>query len=155
MENSSIEHAYHGDNSCGFDYYFFQIHFIAGIGDLVSQLSLPVRMKGHIEDVAASPNDPLFIVHHTAIDCVLEEWLSDHPNTKYPVAPQVRDGHRRDDYSRGFFPLYTNGELFTSTKDFGYSCQLGDVPAGVASLISSPLLMLVTVLTAIVATSNF
>ena len=36
------------------------------------------------EDVAASPNDPVFILHHNMLDCVLIEWLRRHPGTSYP-----------------------------------------------------------------------
>ena len=41
-----------------------------------------------------------------------------------PVHPMIRDGHRKDDYMRSFFPLITNGEVFASAEDFGYYCQL-------------------------------
>lgn len=104
---------------------YMQGHIIPGEGDLSTDL--PDNMKGTIEDVAASPNDPLFIVHHTMVDCVLEEWLRLHSDAEYPTDPIIRDGHRRDDYVRGFFPLYTNGELFKGTEEFGYSCTLPNI----------------------------
>ena len=85
------------------------------------------------------------------VDCILEEWLADHPNTPYPVAPQVRDGHRRDDFSRAFFPLYTNGELFVPARAFGYTCELADIPDGATRSMASPLLLLATILAAISA----
>lgn len=125
-------------------------------------------MKGTIEDVAASPNDPLFIVHHTMIDCVLEEWLKLHVDAEYPTSPMVRDGHRRDDYIRGFFPLYTNVELFERTEEFGYSCNLASLTqpsvsspttttatmamttAAALTLVTYPLVLLVGLLIAVI-----
>ncbi len=117
-------------------------------------------MKGTVEDVAASPNDPLFIVHHAMVDCIFIEWLKRHNDAKYPTDPIVRDGHRRDDYVRGFFPLFTNGELFTSAEEFGYSCSLSNLTesttgqpttnAAKQDLVIWPLMVLASVLTVIV-----
>ncbi len=105
-----------------------QIHFIAGVGDVFNQASLPDNKKGQIEDVLASPNDPLFILHHAMVDCILAEWMRLHPEAEYPVAPEViRDGHRRDDFSRGFFPVYTNGDMFFQAEKFGYTCELENI----------------------------
>ena len=84
-------------------------------------------MKGTIEDVAASPNDPFFITHHVMIDCILEELLIRHSDAEFPNDPLVQDGHKRDDYVRGFFPLFTNGDLFKRTEEFGYSCRLANL----------------------------
>lgn len=61
------------------------------------------------------------------IDCVLQEWLERHPNTQFPIHPLIRDGHRVDDYIRGFFPLYKNEELLTRAEEFGYYCSLPNV----------------------------
>ena len=101
-----------------------QIHWIPGIGDAASNLALPARMRGQIEDVAASPNDPLFIFHHAMIDCLLDEWLRRHSDAEYPVDPLVTQGHRRDDFVGAFFPLYTNGDMFKRTEEFGYFCRI-------------------------------
>lgn len=75
-------------------------------------------------DVASSPNDPMFIPHHLMIDCILVEWAKLHPDEQYPDSPLVRDGHRKNDYIRSFFPLVTNGEAFSDTQNFGYYCDL-------------------------------
>ena len=77
-----------------------------------------------MSDIQGSPNDPLFIFHHLMMDCILQEWMKRHPDVEYPVHPMIRDGHRKDDYMRSFFPLITNGEVFASAEDFGYYCQL-------------------------------
>lgn len=89
--------------------------------------TLPHELRGAIDDVAASPNDPLFILHHLMMDCVLQEWLKRHPNTQFPVHPLIRDGHRADDYIRGFFPLYKNEDLLSRAEEFGYYCSLPNV----------------------------
>ena len=105
-----------------------QIHFIAGVGDAVHQITIPQNKHGHIYDVASSPNDPLFILHHLMVDCILDEYLCKFPDTEYPTDPQVRDGHRADDFTRGFFPLIKNKDLLVPGENFGYSCTLGDIP---------------------------
>ena len=68
------------------------------------------------------------------VDCM---WLAAHPGAEYPIAPE-RYGHRRDNYSNSFFPLHSNinGELFGSTKKFGYSCQLADIPKTAPNAVS-------------------
>ena len=61
------------------------------------------------------------------MDCILVEWLKRHPSTDYPVHPDIRDGHRKDDYIRSYFPLITNGEVFPDTQEFGYYCNLPNI----------------------------
>ena len=53
-------------------------------------------MTGHMLDPVASPNDPFFIIHHTMIDCVFDEWLQRHPDQEYPDVPLTFStrGHR-------------------------------------------------------------
>ena len=104
--------------------------------------------KGTIEDVAASPNDPLFIVHHAMLDCILDEWLARNPDIEYPDSPLIRAGHRRDDFVTGFIPLYTNNDMFVRTEEFGYFCNLTNLSgsAGVAySALTWPVLIAVVV----------
>ena len=90
------------------------------------------------------------------VDCILEEYLAAHPDTQYPDAPEVRDGHRMNDYSRAFFPLYTNRELFQPARAFGYTCRLGAIPepepgSGAGHLIPFPLLLLAAIVLTSVA----
>ena len=80
--------------------------------------------KGTMEDVAASPNDPVFINHHTMIDCLFEQWLQKHP-TKYVVPVLKRfAGHSSNDCIVPFIPLFTHQEMFKTADNFGYSCDL-------------------------------
>ena len=77
---------------------------------------LPPELQGSMIDFGSAPNDPLFILHHTMVDCILEEWVKRHPNSGYPSSSEVREGHKKDDYLRTYFPLITNGEVFTDPK---------------------------------------
>ena len=103
--------------------WLLQVHYLPGDGGA----TFNPEFQGALNDVAASPNDPLFILHHMMMDCILVEWLKRHPSTKYPVHPDIRDGHRKDDYIRSYFPLITNGEAFPDTQDFGYYCKLPNI----------------------------
>jgi len=54
------------------------------------------------------PNDPLFILHYTVVDCMLDEWLEQHPDAQYPsdiLKTVSTTGLRPDDYMVPFFPL--------------------------------------------------
>ena len=62
-----------------------QVHIILGIGNF-SNLNLiksGALNEGTMGNVAASPNDPVFINHHTMIDSIFEQWLQQYPNGKY------------------------------------------------------------------------
>ena len=101
---------------------YSQVHYLPGIG--FGEPRIPAELQGAMFDFGGSPNDPLFILHHLMLDCLLQEWSKLHPNSGYPVHPEVRDGHRKDDYLRTFFPLITNEEVFANPEEFGYYCQL-------------------------------
>jgi len=82
---------------------------------------------GQIGDVVGSPNDPVFIIHHTMIDCVFDEWLIRHPDEEYPDVPLTftTRGHQANSYMIPFFPLYTNADMFKPAgNNFGYYCDL-------------------------------
>ena len=52
-------------------------------------------MTGVMADVAASPNDPIFINHHAMIDCIFEEWLKFNSQSadpqSYPSGQSVKN----------------------------------------------------------------
>lgn len=104
-----------------------QIHIILGMGDFTTDLEF--SEKGVMGDVAASPNDPLFINHHTMIDCILEAWLQqDNGASVYPMMDdEIHDGHRANDYIVPFIPLYTHSQMFKTANNFGYECTLPDL----------------------------
>ena len=72
-------------------YWHLQVHIILGIGDFEVVSDLPNNMTGVMADVGASPNDPVFLDHHTMVDCILEEWLQEHPDASYPDNVPVND----------------------------------------------------------------
>ena len=80
-------------------------------------------MKGVMADVAASPNDPLFVNHHTTVDCILEGWLQRNPNARYPDDVEIK-GHQKNGYIVPFFPLFKHSDMFKTADNFGYSCDL-------------------------------
>ena len=87
-----------------------QLHFVAGNGDFKTFSHIDPSLHGSMLDVASSPNDPLFILHHAAVDCVF-----------------VPLGHLRDSYIVPFYPLFTNNDIFKLAENFGYSCSLSDL----------------------------
>ena len=100
-----------------------QVHIIVGIGYFMSNLD--ANKAGVMADVAASPNDPIFINHHSMIDCILEEWLQGHPGADYPSnIPSTLKGHQKDGYIVPFYPLFKHKDMFNTANNFGYSCNL-------------------------------
>ena len=82
-------------------------------------------MTGVMADVAASPNDPIFINHHAMIDCIFEEWLITNTQSRYPESnSEIRNGHKAEDHIVPFIPLYTHRQMFNKAEMFGYSCTL-------------------------------
>ena len=78
--------------------------------------------------IPIAANDPLFINHHTMIDCLFEQWLTKHPNRDdmYPTSLDSKfAGHAGGDCMVPFLPVYNHSEVFKmSANDFGYSCGL-------------------------------
>ena len=95
-----------------------------GIGDLTSNLNF--SEKGAMADVAASPNDPIFINHHTMIDCIMEEWINmNTSDVSYPSNLSITfEGHRENDYIVPFIPLQNHDEMLQTSLIFGYKCDL-------------------------------
>jgi len=116
-----------------------QAHIILGLGDFSA--NTPPEKAGQIYDPVASPNDPVFIIHHTMVDCMFDEWLKLHPDEQYsdvPLTPSTR-GHQAHNYMIPFFPLYTNTDMFKLANNFGYFCDLPNITAtGVADSGAHP-----------------
>ena len=95
---------------------------------LFGQVHVLVGYNGTIGEIPIAANDPVFINHHTMIDCLFEQWLqSSHPNKEYPsMTLDARfAGHAADDCIVPFIPLYNHGDVFSkSANDYGYSCSL-------------------------------
>jgi hypothetical protein len=137
------------------------VHILLGIGDFTTNLDF--RKKGVMADVAASPNDPIFINHHTMVDCIMEEWMKCYnPNNdlEYPLSSKTREGHRRDDYIVPFIPLYNHQDMLKTSESFGYSCDLEiefDCPSagGQGSLFSSSTIAVLASLVGAIASTCY
>ena len=83
-------------------------------------------LNGTIGKIPIAANDPVFVNHHTMIDCLFEQWLTSHPNRQYPPSLQSQfAGHAAGDCMVPFIPLYNHGDVFSkSADDYGYSCDL-------------------------------
>ena len=75
-------------------------------------------------NVAASANDPIFLSHHAMVDCIFETWLQKNPSATYPIATEIPQGHRKQDYIVPFFPLYKHEDMFSTADKFGYRCEI-------------------------------
>ena len=87
-----------------------------------------VGFNGTIGEIPIAANDPVFINHHTMIDCLFEQWLTSHTNrtNMYPASLDAQfAGHAANDCIVPFIPLYTHEEVFLkSADDYGYRCDL-------------------------------
>ena len=74
-------------------------------------------------NVAASPNDPVFINHHTMIDSIFEQWLQQYPNGVYggPKNDSKFAGHSASDCIVPFIPVYRHMDMFQEAENFGYA----------------------------------
>ena len=74
-------------------------------------------------NVAASPNDPVFINHHTMIESIFEQWLQQHPNGEYggPNNDVKFAGHSANNCIVPFILVYTHMDMFKPAEDFGYA----------------------------------
>ena len=121
-----------------------QIHTILGLGNITAQPSSFLD-QGVIGDGSASPNDPIFINHHSMVDCMLEEWIQKYQADQedYPTSNRIKIGHRATDYIVPFIPLYQQREMMVPADNFGYSCSIPDSsPSLHLSLVSLTLVAL-------------
>ena len=87
-----------------------------------------VLLGGTMKSPPIAANDPVFINHHTMIDCLFEQWLENHPNRESQYPPTLDPkfaGHAPGDCMVPFIPVYTHSEVFSkSASHYGYSCGL-------------------------------
>ncbi|XP_061817639.1 tyrosinase-like [Nerophis lumbriciformis] len=83
--------------------------------------ALHVFMNGSMSSVQGSANDPIFLLHHSFVDSLYEEWLRRHrPDPSQYPSSDAPIGHNSEYYMVPFLPLHRNREYFTSSKDLGY-----------------------------------
>ncbi|XP_029028433.1 tyrosinase-like [Betta splendens] len=83
--------------------------------------ALHVFMNGSMTSVQGSANDPIFLIHHTFVDSIYEQWLRRHrPSpSQYPES-DAPIGHNSQYHMVPFLPLHRNRDFFISSKDLGY-----------------------------------
>lgn len=111
-------------------------------------MNTPATPEGTMADVAASVNDPVFINHHSMIDCIFDQWLELYPDSPFvgPVQQRRFAGHGVDDCIVPFYPPKTHRQMYKIGLDFGFEC---DLPKFVTSTRGSgsttvPLLIVLT-----------
>ncbi|XP_070762030.1 tyrosinase-like [Enoplosus armatus] len=64
--------------------------------------------NGTMSNVPTAANDPMFMVHHSFIDKLLERWLRHHSKATYPDSDEVHPAQRAKAFMAPYFPLRTN-----------------------------------------------
>ena len=83
-----------------------------------------LHIGGAMEDVPSASNDPIFYLHHSFVDRILEKWLR-----KYKKDPAVLSkveapiGHNKNDPIVPLFPIRTHGQMFKKSGEFGYEYE--------------------------------
>ena len=118
-----------------------QVHIILGIGNFsnVDLIKSGTLNEGTMANVATSPNDPLFINHHTMIDSIFEQWLQQNPNGAYggPKNDPKFARHSANDCIVPFIPVYTHMDMFKSAENFGYAYDFISASATTGPITSS------------------
>ncbi|XP_056134815.1 tyrosinase-like [Lampris incognitus] len=101
----------------GFDIPQDSRHLNASMHNLIHRY-----LNGTMSLVPIAANDPVFMLHHSFIDKLLETWLREHGGATYPDSEQVHPAQRAQAYMAPFFPLRTNSFYWGKpAQSFGYS----------------------------------
>ncbi|KAM6979950.1 tyrosinase-like [Aplochiton taeniatus] len=83
-------------------------------------------MSGTLSDVTTAANDPIFMLHHSFIDKILEDWLTENVKAKYPISDDVHISQNARSYMVPFFPLRRNSYYWgLAVRDLGYTYNEG------------------------------
>ncbi|XP_071318219.1 tyrosinase-like [Trachinotus anak] len=100
----------------GFDVTHDSPHLKSSMHNLVHNY-----FNGTMSHLPTAANDPMFMVHHSFIDKILEEWVQRHKNASYPESEVIHPAQRKEAYMAPFFPLRTNGYYWDKdTITLGY-----------------------------------
>ncbi|XP_054470606.1 tyrosinase-like [Anoplopoma fimbria] len=78
-------------------------------------------LSGTMSLLTTAANDPLFMVHHSFIDKLFEDWYQNHTSAKYPDSDDMNKSQREQELMAPFFHLRTNDYCWgKDTKDLGY-----------------------------------
>ena len=70
------------------------------------------------------PNDPIFFLHHSSVNQILEKWLRKfNKNASVLSSYDAPIGHNRDDVIMPLFPVYTHRNIFKKSLEFGYEYE--------------------------------
>lgn len=76
---------------------------------------------GHMANVRSATNDPIFLLHHSFVDRILEKWLRRFNKDANVLSPyDAPIGHNKDDVIVPLFPVYTHQQMFKNSFEFGY-----------------------------------
>ncbi|XP_040893032.1 tyrosinase-like [Toxotes jaculatrix] len=85
--------------------------------------------NGTMSYLPTAANDPIFMVHHSFVDKILEEWLQAHNEAAYPDSDLVPAAQRADAYMAPFFPLRTSSYYWDKNiRSLGYSYREHSIP---------------------------
>ncbi|TGZ62022.1 hypothetical protein CRM22_007664 [Opisthorchis felineus] len=92
-------------------------------------LTVPVHMHNLVHsyfngswfDVATSPNDPIFFLHHTFVDKLFELWIrKNRPSPEQYPKTNCPPGHGAYSALVPFIPVTTNIDYFVDSRSLGY-----------------------------------
>ena len=104
---------------------------------------LHIYYGGQVKNLQASVNDPIFFLHHTNVDRILESWLQKFTGEPPAYTPTSggHPGENLNDYHVPLFPLKTNADMYKLSKELGYrydgwdwSFPTSDFPVGCGTI---------------------
>ncbi|KAG9481848.1 hypothetical protein GDO78_010856 [Eleutherodactylus coqui] len=80
-----------------------------------------IYFGGTMSQVPISGNDPMFILHHSFIDKILEEWLRRQKGTPEDYPENDELGQGPDECVTPYFPCYRNKDFLRRSSNLGYT----------------------------------
>ncbi len=77
-------------------------------------------IDGHMSIPPSAVNDPVFSLHHSNIDRILESWMQRFSSDNLPPYQPDSGGHNLKDYMVPFFPLITPNQQYSTNDNWGY-----------------------------------
>lgn len=119
---------YNADSSCNFR------NLLEGFINTTTGYRLPnvhslhnrvhLVIGGAMSSSVSASNDPIFFLHHSSVDRVLEKWLRKYnKNASVLSSYDAPIGHNRGDVNVPLFPMYTHENIFKKSFDFGYDYE--------------------------------
>ena len=77
-------------------------------------------MRSSNNDVAVSPNEPLFFLHHSFVDKIFDTWLRKTNADANALPSYAQPGHAREDPVVPAFPRMLQKDFFKVSHDLGF-----------------------------------